>query len=32
MSDVEIIAIRGNDAEIREGDRVHIVPFILQGT
>jgi len=32
MSDVEIIAIRGNDAEIRVGDRVHIVPFIVQGT
>jgi len=32
MSDVEILAIRGNDAEIRVGDRVHIVPFIVQGT
>ena len=32
MSDVEIISIRGNDAEIRVGDRVHIVPFIVQGT
>ena len=30
--DIEIIAIRGNDAEIRVGDRVHIVPFIVQGT
>jgi 3-methylcrotonyl-CoA carboxylase alpha subunit len=33
MSDaVEIIAIRGNDAEIRVGDRVHIVPFIVRGS
>ena len=32
MSDVEIIAIRGNDAEIRIGERVHIVPFIVQGS
>jgi 3-methylcrotonyl-CoA carboxylase alpha subunit len=32
MSDVEIIAVRGNDAEIRIGDRVAIVPFIVQGT
>ena len=30
--DVEIIAIRGNDAEIRVGDRVYIVPFIVQGS
>jgi len=32
MNDVEIIAIRGNDAEIRVGDRTHIVPFIVQGS
>lgn len=32
MSDVEILAIRGNDAEIRVGDRVYTVPFIVQGT
>jgi len=32
MSDIEIIAIRGNDAEIRVGERTYIVPFIVQGS
>ena len=32
INDVEVIDIRGNDAEIRVGDRVHIVPFIVQGS
>ena len=32
MSDVEIIAVRGNDAEIRVGERTYMVPFIVQGT
>ena len=32
MDDVEILSIRGNDAEIRVGDRTHIVPFIVQGS
>jgi len=32
MDDIEIIDVRGNDAEIRVGDRVHIVPFIVQGS
>jgi 3-methylcrotonyl-CoA carboxylase alpha subunit len=32
MQDVEILSIDGNDAEIRVGDRTHIVPFIVQGS
>ena len=32
MSDLEIIAVRGNDAEIRVGERTYIVPFIVQGS
>ena len=32
MSDIEIVAIRGNDAEIRVGDRTYFVPFIVQGS
>ena len=32
MSDVEIVAVRGSDAEIRVGDRTYIVPFIVQGS
>lgn len=33
MSDrVEIIAIRGNTAELRVDGRTHIVPFVIQGT
>ena len=32
INDVEVIDIRGNDAEIRLGGRVHIVPFIVQGS
>ncbi|HEX7192880.1 MAG TPA: biotin/lipoyl-containing protein [Thermoanaerobaculia bacterium] len=32
MSDsVEVIAIRGNDAEVRLGDRVVFVPFAISG-
>jgi len=29
---VEVLSIRGNDAEIRVGERTHIVPFIVQGS
>jgi len=29
---VEVLSIRGNDAEIRVGDRTYIVPFIVQGS
>ena len=32
INDVEVIDVRGHDAEIRVGDRVHIVPFIVQGS
>jgi 3-methylcrotonyl-CoA carboxylase alpha subunit len=33
MSDrVEIIAVRGNTAELRVDGRTHIVPFVIQGT
>ncbi len=29
--EVELVAIRGNEAEIRAGGRTHIVPFVIQG-
>ena len=33
MSDkVELIATKGNEAEIRVGDRTYIVPFIVRGS
>ena len=33
MSDaVELVAIRGNEAEIRVAGRTHIVPFVVRGT
>lgn len=34
MSDdkVSLVSIRGNEAEIRVGDRTHVVPFIVKGS
>ena len=30
--EIELVAIRGNEAEIRAGGRTHIIPFIVDGT
>ena len=30
-NEVEIISIRGNEAEIRVGERTHFVPFVFDG-
>ena len=29
---IELVAVRDNEAEIRVGDRTHLVPFVVQGT
>ena len=29
---IELVAVRENEAEIRIGDRTHLVPFVVQGT
>lgn len=29
---IEVVAVRENEAEIRIGERTHLVPFVLQGT
>lgn len=31
-SPIEILALRADEAEIRIGGRVHVVPFVIQGT
>lgn len=30
--EIEIVAMRADEAEIRVGDRVHVVPYVLQGS
>lgn len=30
--DVEVVAVRGHEAEIRVAGRTHLVPFVVQGT
>jgi len=30
--DIEVVAIRGNEAELRVGGKTHIVPFIVNGS
>ncbi|MEO8032858.1 MAG: biotin/lipoyl-containing protein [Acidobacteriota bacterium] len=29
---IELVSVRGNEAEIRAGERTHFVPFVVQGT
>jgi biotin carboxyl carrier protein len=29
---IELVAVRGNEAELRIGDKTHFVPFVIQGT
>jgi 3-methylcrotonyl-CoA carboxylase alpha subunit len=29
---IELVAVRGSEAELRVGDRTHFVPFLAQGT
>jgi biotin carboxyl carrier protein len=30
--EIQIVAMRSDEAEIRAGDRVHVVPFVVQGS